>query len=281
MNTEMAIAPWHGKIELAYEKRADKTEMRRCFTQSPFKIQRPFYPEGQGICHTILLHTAGGIVGGDRLTQTLQLQPHSHVFLTTAAANKIYRSNGQRAEQTAEVNLATHSVLEYFPQESIVFDGADYQQSLQVNLGKGAIWLSWEIIRFGRTARDEKFISGNWRGTTEIWQEGKPIWCDRQWLPGSPELFAAFNGLNNQAIVGTLAFVGQGIDNAQLATLRETQAQLSYGLGGMTQLPLGLLCRYRGSSTTEVKRWFIDIWRRLRPLYAQPAVTLPRVWQSY
>ncbi len=273
--------PWHGKVGLIYGQRQGKTEMQRCFTQAPFRIQRPFYPEGDRICHTVLLHTAGGIVGGDRLSLDLELQPESHVFLTTAAANKIYRTNGETARQDGVINQAPGSILEYFPQEMIVFDGAEYHQSLRINLAPRAVWCGWEILRFGRTARGEKFISGNWRGLTEIWQGDELLWGDRQWLPGNPEVFAAWNGLNNQPVVGSLALVGLEINEAQITELRQTMAVLQKGLGGITQLPQGVLCRYRGHSSTEVKRWFLSLWQNWRSLYAPQPPILSRIWQAY
>lgn len=272
---------WHGKVALGYRQQGSKTQMHHCFTQAPFRIQRPFYPEGDRVCHTVLLHTAGGIVGGDRLSLSLDLQPQSHVFLTTAAANKIYRTNGQTAQQDGTIQQATNSILEYFPQEAIVFAAADYRQSLRVDLAAGAVWCGWEILRFGRTARGEQFTAGNWRSATEIWQGDELLWGDRQWLAGHPDLVTAWNGLNNQPIVGSLALAGLEITEAQIADYRETLAQLNHGLGGITQLSKGLICRYRGHSSTEVKRWFISLWQRWRSLYTDQPPVLPRVWQSY
>lgn len=282
----MTVAPvlaqgWHGEVYLDYGLRRGKTEMGRCLTRSPLRIQRPFYPEGDRICHTVLLHTAGGVVGGDRLSMGLDLGQDSHVFFTTAAANKLYRSNGQTAIQTGKITQAPGSVLEYFPQELIVFDGADYRQSLRVDLAVGAVWCGWEILRFGRTARGEKFHGGDWRGSTEIWRGDELLWGDRQWLPGSPELFAAWNGLNNQAVVGTLALVGVEVDEAQITAFRQTMAAVTQGIGGITALPQGVLCRYRGDSSSEVKRWFIELVKRWRSLYSPQTLTIPRVWQSY
>jgi urease accessory protein len=272
---------WHGEVHLGYGVRQGKTEMCRCATRSPFRIQRAFYPEGDRICHTVLLHTAGGVVGGDRLSLGLELGMDSHVFFTTAAANKLYRSNGQTAVQEGLITQAPGSVLEYFPQEMIVFDGADYRQSLRVELAEEAVWCGWEILRFGRTARGEQYCSGDWRGATEIWRGDELLWGDRQWLPGSPELFAAWNGLNNQAVVGTLALVGVTIDETQITEFRQTLTPLTQGIGGITALPQGVLCRYRGDSSSEVKRWFIELVKQWRSLYSPQTLTIPRVWQSY
>ncbi|MFP4412959.1 MAG: urease accessory protein UreD, partial [Coleofasciculus sp.] len=57
---------WQGSLELVYADDQSKTRLVRDRITSPLKVQRPFYPEGQGVCHTVVLHTAGGIVGGDR-----------------------------------------------------------------------------------------------------------------------------------------------------------------------------------------------------------------------
>ncbi|OKH12141.1 urease accessory protein UreD [[Limnothrix rosea] IAM M-220] len=272
---------WHGKVNLSYGSRDNQTVVRRCLTAAPFRVQRPFYPDGDHVCHTVLLHTAGGVVGGDRLSIDLALAENSHVFLTTAAANKIYRSNGEVAAQTGVINQAAGTILEYFPQELIVFDGADYRQSLRVNLAPGAVWCGSDIIRFGRTARGEKYHSGQWCNATEVWQEGELLWGDRQQLQGNPQLFSAWNGLNDQPIVGTLALVGLDIHEEKISQLREIAPPLKQGLGGITKLPKGLLCRYRGSSSTEVKRWFIAMLQAWRSLYSPHKFTTPRVWQTY
>jgi len=143
-------------------------------------VQRPFYPEEPDVCHSVMLHTAGGVVGGDRLSLNFRLGPNAHTLITTAAAGKIYRSNGLEARQSIQMQVATGACLEWFPQEIIVFNGAIYRQDLRVELDPGASWLGWEITRFGRSARGERFLQGEWRSHTEIWQQGRPLWIDRQ-----------------------------------------------------------------------------------------------------
>lgn len=48
---------------------------------------------------------------------------------------------------------------------------------------------------------------------------------------------------------------------------------------GVTRLPCGLLCRYRGSSTTQVRNWFTAVWQLLRINYLGRSSCPPRVWQ--
>lgn len=268
---------WHGKLNLVYADRLNNTELIHSHQQAPLKVQRPFYPEGAKICHSVILHTAGGVVGGDRLSYNLHLQPQSEALITTAAASKIYRSNGLQARQNINIQIDAGACLEWLPQETIIFNGAIYRQYLRVELAPGSSWLGWEITRFGRTARGEKFLQGEWRSHTEIWQEGLPLWIDRQWLPGSEEVFHSPHGLAGQPIVGSLVWVGNPISGETLEKMRN----LWVGTGeiGMTQLQNGFLCRYRGTSTSEVRNWFTAIWQLLRVSVLNRSSCVPRVWQ--
>lgn len=268
---------WHGKLNLVYADRQGKTQLIYNHQQAPLKVQRPFYPEGEKVCHSVILHTAGGMVGGDRLSSNIHLQPQTQALITTAAASKIYRSNGLQARQNIEMQVDTGACLEWLPQETILFNDAIYRQDLRVELATGGSWLGWEITRFGRSARGEKFLQGEWRSHTEIWQEGIPLWIDRQWLRGSEETFYSPHGLGGKPIVGNLVWVGGAVSTEIIEKTRN----LWHGEGeaGVSRLQHGLLCRYRGASTSEVRNWFIDVWQMLRVSFLNRGNCIPRVWQ--
>lgn len=95
---------WHGSLNLVYAQRQNTTQVIHNQVKAPLKVQRPFYPEGSEVCHSIILHTAGGIVGGDRLSLNFHLEPNSKALITTAAASKIYRSNGLQARQKSGIS---------------------------------------------------------------------------------------------------------------------------------------------------------------------------------
>lgn len=270
---------WHGKLNLVYRERQNKTILIKSQNQAPLKIQRPFYPEGESVCHSVILHTAGGIVGGDKLSSNFHLQSQAKALITTAAANKIYRSNGLQARQNIEIKIDNHACLEWLPQETIVFNGANYQQDIRIELAKEANFISWEITRFGRTARGEKFVRGEWRSHIEIWRENKPLWIDRQYLPGSEEIFHSPHALAGKPIVGALVYIGQPVSTEIIQQARSLWELLcSDSSYGVTRLENGLLCRYRGNSTTEVRNWFISVWHLLRISFLNRTSCLPRVW---
>ncbi|RCJ23835.1 urease accessory protein ureD [Nostoc minutum NIES-26] len=268
---------WHGKLNLVYADRLNSTQLIYDRHQAPLKVQRPFYPEGEKVCHSVILHTAGGVVGGDRLSLNFHLQPNAQALITTAAASKIYRSNGLQARQTIEIQVDAGACLEWLPQETILFNGAIYRQDLRVELATGANYLGWEITRFGRSARGEKFLQGEWRSHTEIWQQGVPLWIDRQWLLGNEEIFHSPHGLFGKPIVGSLVWVGNPVS----VEIVEKTRNLWNGEGevGVSQLQNGFLCRYRGYSTSEVRNWFTAVWQMLRVNFLSRGNCIPRVWQ--
>ncbi|AFZ04200.1 urease accessory protein UreD [Calothrix sp. PCC 6303] len=268
---------WHGKLNLIYAKRQNKTQLIHAHHQAPLNIQRPFYPEGEEICHSVALHTAGGVVGGDKLSYDVHLQDNSQALITTAAASKIYRSNGYQAKQDIKIKLDSNSYLEWLPQETIIFNDAEYSQKLRVEVGENATFMGWEITRFGRSARGEKFTAGEFRSYTEIWHLGKPLWIDRQWVPGCEEVFHSHHGLGGNAIAGTLIWLKNPVSSEIITQVRN----LWQGKGevGVTRLEHGFLCRYRGSGSSEVRNWFTDVWQLLRMSYLHRVACIPRVWQ--
>lgn len=290
---------WHGCLQLDYSHRDGETIQTYAHAQAPLKVQRAFYPEGKEVCHSVVLHTAGGIVGGDRLSQNIHLQPHTHALITTASAAKVYRnqaiaitpppvpliSKEEReaiaAKQTIHIQIDADACLEWLPQETIVFNGAVYRQDLRVELAPNATWLGWEITRFGRSARGEKFLQGEWRSHTEVWQQGRPLWIDRQWLPGDSEIFHSSHGLAGQPIIATLSWLGQPVSSELIEKARMLWNAEDYqGEIGVTQLLSGLLCRYRGASTAEVRNWFTDVWHLLCSSCLGRPSCPPRVWQK-
>ncbi len=271
---------WYGRLILEFAVRHGKTKLLPQMATAPLKVQRPFYPEGADVCHAAILHTAGGLVGGDRLKVDLNLQPGAHSLITTPGATKIYRSNGFSAQQTIQIQVSTGATLEWLPQETIVFNGAVYRQDLRVELAGDSSWLGWEITRFGRTARGERFTMGEWRSHVEIWQQGRPLWIDRQLVKGGSGMLESINGLAGQPVLGTFSLVGQSVTPEVVRKARTGMGeQVHQGVAGVTRLVDGLLCRYRGASTAEARQWFTQVWHLVRLHYYRRPAQKPRFWQ--
>lgn len=279
VQTAGANSGWQGLAQLSYAMESGRCVPTQTFTRAPLRVQRPLYPEGVGLCHTVLVHTAGGLVGGDSLLIELTAAPRAQALITTAAASKVYGSaNTAPSSQRVDITLAAESCLEWFPQETIVFNQAHYCQRLRVNLAPTAVWAGWEITRFGRSARGETFGQGQWRSRLEVWQADQPLWLDRQHLTGGSAALHSPNGLAGHPVVGSFAVVGHRVEPDSVTALRQLWPNDQPGDIGVTRLQSGVLCRYRGPSSQAARRWFVAAWQHLRPLYLGRSAAASRLW---
>lgn len=201
-------------------------------------------------------------------------------MITTATAGKIYKTNGKTAVQNIIINLKHNSHLDYFPQENIIFNGAEYSQKSSIYLSENTSYCQWEINRFGRTARKEKFTHGSWKSITEIFLKDQLIWCDRTYVLGNETMINSPNGLAGFAISGTFCWFGEEVAENSIHRIRElAKERVTEGETGVTSLIKGVLCRYRGNSTGEVKKWFMEVWQYMGKNYENRSKIIPRVWQ--
>ena len=258
---------------------------------APLKLQRAF-SQPSGHCELPLLHTAGGLVGGDRLDVDIVAEAHSRALITTVAAQKAYGSvgrsrqhpDGQWAHQTVVLELEPGSQLEWLPQELVLYEGALFEQTLQVNLAADASFLGAEVVRFGRTAAGEGLGAGRWRSALMLQRQRSdgPHWdlVDRLELGG--DAIASPHGLAGQPVFGSLVWAApQPLGAAAMAQLLEQCRLARDGLDGTMAcgaLNQGLIARYRGSSSQAARFWFSRIWALVRQSQELAPPDLPRVW---
>ena len=276
---------WEARLELGFVARGDRTVLGELRHQGPLRVQRPFYPEG-GTCHVYLLHPPGGVVGGDRLEIGVRVAEGAHALVTTPGAAKFYRSAGPRARQVQRLDVATGGVLEWFPQESILFPGAQLRLATEIDLAPGARFLGWEVTSLGRPAIGERFATGSADLGLALWRDGVPLLLERQRITDGDALDGPA-GLRGYPVTGT--FLASGAIPADLAAVREAAAP------GGTEPPFGpvrapvwaatllddlFVCRALAGATEPLQRLFIALWGILRPrLLARPACP-PRVWST-
>ncbi len=278
---ELPGSGWEAFLGLGYQQRDGKTVLSHREHCGPLRVQRPFYPEGDDICHTIVLHPPGGVAGGDRLTLEANLAPASKAVLVTPGAGKWYRSGGRPAHQQLRFNLAQASVLEWLPQETILFNGAYAHMDMEVNLDHGAVFTGWDILCFGRSASGERFSQGQLRQSVRIALAGKPIWYESGRLQAGGPMMHALSGLAGRTVSGTLILAGKAIPDTLLDRCRAISVDQTAGeYCAVTALPNVLIARYLGHRSTAAKAHFIKLWTVLRPHAAGRNTTLPRIWHT-
>ena len=279
----MATAPgWHAALTLAYERRAARTVLAKNVHVGPLVVQKSLYPEDAAICHTVILHPPGGIAGGDQLTIDVDAGPGAEVLLTTPGATKWYKANSRPAAQTVQLRVAANAIVEWLPLETIVFDSADAQTSLKVDLGDEARAAGWDIVAFGRGAAGERFTRGRFRQSIEIRRDGVLLWAEYGDVNGGDALLSSPAGYAGRTVSGLLWACGDGLDAFALAAWRENACALPPRmLAGVTCLPGGvLLARCLCDSTEQARQYLLQVWQVIRPLYANRVAAVPRLWAT-
>jgi len=272
------IAGWRAELALGFERRAQRTVLARRRHDGPLVVQKPLYPEGDAVCHAIVVHPPAGVAGGDVLECTAQLDAGAQALLTTPGAGKWYRSAGPRAQQRLVFDVGAAACLEWLPQETILFDGARAALDTDVRLAQGARYLGWEILCLGRTGSGERFAHGECRLRTRLRIDGRSVWLERGRIAPDGPLMQAQAGLAGHTVSGTLIAAGAPIDDARLAACRTLTPRR--GQGAVTRLPALLVARYLGESGEAARAYFAALWRVLRgPIAGREAVE-PRIWRT-
>jgi urease accessory protein len=270
---------WQALLHLGCGPRLGASRLLRRQHVGPLTVQKPLYPEGPEVCHCVILHPPGGIVGGDRLDIALQVDSGARLLATTPGAGKWYRSPGPLAEQRLAFAVGDGASLEWLPQENIFFDGAHARLGGVVSLAAGARYIGWDVACLGRTASGERFTRGALSSRTEILQAGRRLWGDYARIEGGARLLHASAGLAGYPVMGTLLAAGADLDRSLLDACRAVAAA-DGAMVGVTALPGVLAARYVGGSTQAARSYFVALWRILRPVLVGREACAPRIWNT-
>jgi urease accessory protein len=268
---EPVAAPWKAELELRFERAGARSVLAARRHDGPLVVQRPLYPEGGEVCHAIVVHPPAGIAGGDELELRSSLALGAHALLTTPGAGKWYRSAGPWARQRLAFEVAGGALLEWLPQETIVFDGARATLESEVRLAGDARYLGWEILCLGRTGSGERFGKGEIRLDNRLYRDGRLAWLERGRIDGGGALLDSPAGLDSRPVCATLIASGADFD---LAACRAIE-----GLA-LTQLPGVLIARHLGDSSERAKQLLARLWAVLRPALAGREAAEPRIWRT-
>lgn len=217
---------WHGHLQLDYRRDGQST-VAHDRHEGPLRVLQRLYPEGPRVCHHVLVHPPGGMVGGDTLAIALALAEGSHALLTTPGAARYYRSGGAAAVQTLQAHLADGARLEWLPLETLAYSGCLGENRMCFTLAPTAEMIGWDVLALGLPTAGQPFERGRFLQSLELpgrWLERGRIAADDALLLDSPL------GLAGRRVLGTLWFAaGAPLAAARREALLEAAREVVQG----------------------------------------------------
>lgn len=290
---------WQAKLKLEVELRHQHTRLTQNRSLGPLRVLRPYYPEGSERTHLYLLHPPGGLVCGDELNIEVNVKPGAKLLTTTPSAGKIYRSDKANHQQTQKVRCycGDHAEFEWFPQETIVFDGANGLQEFSLHTSESSKFTGWEITALGRPASNLPFVSGKHVQSLKIFCNSRPLLVERICMENTDSMLEADWGLAGRPVIGTM-FAGYFADNESARLLTGLREHLGHNIPApeksATQRPASdsspcwsvtrkrniLLIRAMANQSEPIKQLFQSAWQYCRPHLMGCEPCFPRIWAT-
>jgi len=256
-----------GEGRLVVSRRDGTTRLDQLYQDGAAKIRLP-HTHDQSL-QAVLMNTAGGLTGGDRLRWHAEAMPGARLVLTTPGCERIYRSLGPAAVIDTSLVAAVGARLDWLPQETILFEGARLDRRLEVELAADATFLAVEAVLLGRAAMGELARNARLTDTWRIRRDGRLLHAEATRLAADPLERDSLSLLAGAAAFATILYVGADAA-ARLAAIRALPA--CPGLGSSV-IGERLVVRVHASTGLALRRAIVPIVALLAG-----AGALPRLW---
>jgi urease accessory protein len=230
------------------------------------------FPNGasQATLDAVIVNTAGGMAGGDRFAIDIKVGAGARLSVTTAAAEKIYRSLGPDTDICVKLDVGPGGALAWLPQETIVFDQARLRRSIDIELARDAKLLLAEAAVFGRSAMGETVVQGHFFDRWRLRVGGALVFAETLRLDGDIAQRLAQRAIagGGVAVASVIKYPGDDTDATAIRTAQDRFA----GEVGVSAWNGVVVARLVASDGAALRR---DLVAMLTALDAAP---LPRLW---
>ena len=278
---------WPGSLQLDYRRDALRGEARTVLHDrhdGPLRVLASLYPEVPSICHNVLVHPPGGLVGGDTLGIDVSLDTGAHALITTPGATRFYRTAGATATQRLNARLAAGARLEWLPLETIAYSGCIGENLSRFELAPGAEMIGWDVLALGLPASDQAFARGRFTQCVEL--PGR--WLERGVIDAlDTRLLDSKLGWAGQRVLGTLWFAaGTELPTARRESLLAAARNATEGdslqrMAGATAVHDGaIVLRVLAPRVEPAMALLTRVWAAWRAAAWQLPAIAPRVWRT-
>jgi len=272
---------WIAHLNLDYSLEAGRS-VARFAHDGPLRILQSLYPEGERICHNVLVHPPSGLVGGDTLDMHVTVGQGAHGLVTTPGATRFYRSEADLATQQVHARVKDGARLEWLPLEALAYSGCDALNLARFDLAPTAEMMTWDITALGLPNAQQPFLAGRFQQHLEI----PDVWLERGTVDAQDErLMNGPLGLAGQRCMATLVFAaGSAIAperaEAALEAARTTieASHLRLQAGATQPHPQVIVLRVLAPVVEPAMQLLRLAWARWRQTLWVLQGTAPRLW---
>jgi urease accessory protein len=244
------------------------TRRRHLHESGSLRVRFPS-PEAQGLS-AVFVNTAGGVAGGDRFDIDIAADEGSLLTVTTAAAEKVYRSHGPVAGVNIVLRVAANAHLAWLPQETILFDQARVERRIDIDLKDSASLLLCEIVVFGRAAMGERMLHGHFVDRWRVRRGGRLVFAETVRLEGDIGAKLDRPAIANGGVAVGTALIVPG-DEMTVERIRKT-SQLFGGEVGVSAWNGFAMARFCAQDAARLRADMMTVLGRAS------GAALPRLW---
>ncbi len=279
---------WHGHLNLDYRLDGERT-IALDRHDGPLRVLQRLYPEGDRVCHHVLVHPPGGLIGGDVLEIDMRLQTGSHALITTPGATRFYKSTGAEAVQTMTARVASGARLEWLPLETLAYRSCIASNRMRFELEPGAEMMGWDVLALGLPAASEAFDDAAYpsgRFTQEIelpgvWLEKGTVRADDARLLDSPLGWAGHRVMATMWLAsGSALERGRREELLNSARAIQTTHALQATTGSTSPHDQVVILRLLADRVEPAMQLLTQVWSQWRQTAWNLAPCSPRVWRT-
>ena len=256
-----------GSVSFAVKQVAGKTRRARVHEAGSLRVRCPGAAAAE--LEAVLINTAGGVAGGDKFSLDISGGEGTRLVVTTAAAEKVYRTLGPDSVIDVKLDVAAGATLAWLPQETILFDRARMSRSIDVSLARDATLFLAEAVVFGRSGMGETVEEGALIDRWRVRRGGKLIYAETVRLEGAIAARLAQRAVAKGGVAVATVVIVPG-DDAVVAAVRALEFEGEVGASAWNGIAAARLC---ANDAAALRRDLVHVMTAVRG-------ALPRIWTN-
>ena len=260
-----------GTGHIGTQQRDGATRLSTLYQDGCAKIRLPH--THSPALEAVLINTAGGLTGGDRMQWSAEVADGGHMVLTTQACERVYRTLGGPATIETRLNVGAGAHLDWLPQETILFADSELNRRIEIDLAEASSLTAIEAILLGRDAMGELALDARLRDNWRVRRNGRLIHAEATRLDGTLAERDGLSLLSGRRAFASVLHIAPSVDQcaatlARLRSLLPPDGRIAASANGER-----LVIRALAQTGLALRRLIVPILAEL-----SGAGSLPRLW---